>query len=107
MIASWAWLGTALLATATGQLVFKQASMRRSLVLTVLAVAAFGMATLSNFFALHGLSIATVYVSTAFSQLIVVMFSLLIFRERYSFRQWAGLGLILVGVIVFNSSAFS
>ena len=106
MTAAWAWLAVALLATAIGQLVFKHASLRRSRSGTIAAAAIFCVAPVASFLALRQLSIATVYVSTALSQIIVVMMSLELFQERYSGRQWAGLALILAGVVIFNMGAF-
>lgn len=98
----WAWLALSLVATATGQVVFKLATERRSRKMTAAAVGVFCIAPPASFFALHGLSLATVYVSTAITQIMVVLVAILFFGERYSASQWAGLGLILAGVVVFN-----
>jgi len=99
---AWGWLLIALVATAAGQVVFKHASERRSRPMTVAAVALFCFAPPASYFALNTLSLATVYVSTAITQLMVVVVAMLCFGERYSTVQWAGLSLILAGVIVFN-----
>lgn len=107
MTAGWLWLALALLATAVGQLVYKYASMQQSWRLTVLAVAIFCIAPVGAFMALHSLSLATVYVSTALSQLLVVLGSMALFRERYRLRQWLGFAAILAGVMVFNFKAFT
>jgi multidrug transporter EmrE-like cation transporter len=104
MMGGWGWLAAAIIATAAGQLVFKQASTTRSRRLTVVAVALFCLAPPAAYMALHHLSLATVYVSTAVSQLIVVIVSLTVLHESYSARQWAAFTLILAGVILFNSS---
>ena len=107
MTAAWSWLAVTLLATAIGQLGFKHASLRRSRRETIAAAAIFCAAPIASFLlALRQLSIATVYVSTALSQIIVVMMSLKLFQERYSGQQWAGLALILAGVVIFNLGAF-
>ena len=98
----WSWLAIAIAATACGQLLYKHASVTRSRMFTLYAIIAFCIAPVAAFMALHSLSLATVYISTAISQLIVVLASMLLFGERYDHRQWAGLGLILTGVIVFN-----
>jgi drug/metabolite transporter (DMT)-like permease len=92
----------ALLATALGQLLYKGASMRGSRVRLAGAIAFFCIAPLAAYMALHSLSLATVYVSTAISQLIVVFGSMASFGERYGSRQWLGLAFIVAGVIVFN-----
>lgn len=105
MTTAWAWLALALAATAAGQLVYKHASMARSRKMTILAIVIFCLAPPASFLALRHLSLATVYVSTAISQLCVVLTSMALFHERYSRRQWTSLALILAGVIIFNSSA--
>jgi multidrug transporter EmrE-like cation transporter len=98
----WAWLAVAIAATAVGQLLFKHASVTRSRPFTIYAIGAFCIAPVTAFMALHFLSIATVYVCTAISQVIVVLASMALFGERYDNAQWGGLGLILAGVVVFN-----
>lgn len=99
---AWIWLGLALAATAVGQILFKYASARRSLAFTLAVIACFGVATLSAFMALQVLSLATVYVSTAICQVVVVLAAMVLFGDHYRPRQWAGLTLILFGVVVFN-----
>jgi len=101
-IAGWLWLGLALAATAVGQLVFKQATVRHSRVGLVVAIATFCVAPPASFMALHQLSLATVYVSTALAQLAVVLGSIALFGERYATRQWIALALIFAGVVTFN-----
>lgn len=104
-MSGWTWLAVAIVATAVGQLFYKRASTARSRRLTVVAVGFFCLAPPSAYMALQQLSLVTVYVSTVISQLIVVMVSLTLFRERYSPRQWMALALILAGIIVFNARA--
>lgn len=101
-MSGWLWLSLGIAATACGQLLFKHARMRLSRNFTLAAIAVFVGASLSMFMALHSLSLATVYVCTAISQLLVVLASMLLFKERYVAQQWTGLGLILAGVILFN-----
>lgn len=96
------WLGLALAATAVGQLIFKRATVQRSRVLMAIAVASFCLAPPASFMALHRLSLATVYVSTALAQLAVVLGSIAFFGERYAPRQWIALALIIAGVVTFN-----
>lgn len=98
----WGWLAIAIAATAAGQVLFKHASIAHSRKFTFGAIAAFCLAPIGAFLALHSLSLATVYVCTAISQLLVVMASMVLFGERYDHKQWTGLALILIGVIVFN-----
>lgn len=101
------WLALALLSTAVGQLLYKHASVKQSRAALIGAVASFCLAPPASYMALHSLNVATVYVSTALAQLAVVLASMFFFHERYSRRQWAGLGLILLGVIIFNKNAIS
>lgn len=68
-----------------------------------MALVMFGVATLAAFMALKVLSLATVYVSTALAQLMVVLASMRLFGERYQHKQWVGLALILGGVLLFNT----
>jgi multidrug transporter EmrE-like cation transporter len=98
----WSWLALALLTTALGQLLYKSASLHASRARLGAAVASFCIAPVATYLALRGLSLATVYVSTAISQLIVVFGSMAFFGERYASRQWLSLALIVAGVIVFN-----
>lgn len=101
-MSAWLWLALAILATAAGQLLFKQASVRRARALTLLAIVSFCVAPAAAYMALRDLDLATVYVSTVLSQLLVVLASLLWFGEHYRRRQWLGLALIVAGVLVFN-----
>ena len=98
----WGWLALALLATALAQLLYKEASLRGSRIRLGAAIACFCIAPVASYLALRSLSLATVYVSTAISQLLVVFGSMVTFGERYGFRQWLGLTLIVAGVIIFN-----
>lgn len=99
---AWVWLGLALLATAGGQVLFKYASVARSRPALIAAILVFCFAPPASYFALKELSLATVYLSTALAQLAVVVASMLLFDERYTRIQWAGLSLILIGVVIFN-----
>lgn len=98
----WIWLAVALLATAAGQVLFKYASNRRSKRLLIATVLLFCLVPPTSFLALRGLSLGTVYVSTALAQLLAVVAAMVLFGERYSRFQWIGLALILFGVGIFN-----
>jgi multidrug transporter EmrE-like cation transporter len=102
----WIWLGVALVATAAGQVLFKYASSRRSRPLVIATILLFCLVPPASFLALRGLSLATVYISTALAQLLAVGAAMAVFGERYSRFQWIGLALILFGVGVFNFPAF-
>lgn len=97
------WLAASLVSTAVAQVAFKAYFRRRDLAVLALAVAMFLLVPWTTYQALHGLTLATVYVATAASQLLVVVMSLLLLGERYTRRQAVGFCLVLAGVILFNA----
>lgn len=102
----WIWLVVALVATAAAQVLFKYASSRRSKWPMIATIGLFCLVPPASFLALRGLSLATVYISTALSQLLAVGAAMTVFGERYSRAQWVGFALILLGVGVFNFPVF-
>lgn len=96
------WLAASLLCTALAQLSFKAYFRSRYRPWVVLAIAMFGLVPYTTYQALRELPLATVYVATAVSQLLVVVASLGMLGERYSSRQWMGFGLVLAGVLIYN-----
>jgi drug/metabolite transporter (DMT)-like permease len=97
-----AWLGASLLSTALAQLAFKAYFRSRRVAWLAATIALFALVPYTTFRALQGLPLATVYVATTISQLLVVGASLALMGEHYSRRQWAGFGLVLAGVILYN-----
>lgn len=96
------WLVMAITSTAFAQVAFKLYFKRRATGYIVLAVAFFLLVPYATFNALKGLSLATVYVATAASQLMVVALSLSFLGEKYRLRQYVGLVLVLAGVVIYN-----
>lgn len=98
------WLSIALVSTALAQFAFKlyfhKRERRR---LLAIALALFVAAPYATYRALEELSLATVYVATAASQLLIVALSLTILREKYTLRQYGGLVLVLTGIVLYNT----
>jgi multidrug transporter EmrE-like cation transporter len=71
------------------------------------AAATFCLAPPASFFALKELSLGTVYISTAITPVLVVVAAMCFFGEKYSRLQWAGLSLIMAGVVALNLKTIS
>lgn len=96
------WLALSLAATALAQFSFKLYFRHRRLFPLACAVGLFLAVPFTTYQALRGLTLATVYVATAASQLLVVLLSLVFIGERYSPRQYLGFALVLGGILIFN-----
>jgi drug/metabolite transporter (DMT)-like permease len=96
------WLALSLSCTALAQVAFKSYFKRRSNLALAAAVGFFLLVPFTTYQALKGMSLATVYVATAASQLLVVLISLAFMGEHYSRRQYLGFSLVLAGIIVYN-----
>lgn len=96
------WLAISIVCTAAAQTAFKLYFRSRSFWPLCGAVALFLVVPITTYHALRGLPLATVYVATAASQLIVVLLSLIFMGERYSRRQYLGFGFVLVGIAIYN-----
>lgn len=97
------WLTVSLACTALAQVAFKVYFRRHRRDVLAAAIILFLLVPWTTYQALHGLSLATVYVATAASQLLVVLLSMSLLGERYSLRQTLGFCLVLAGVILFNA----
>lgn len=96
------WLVICVVCTAAAQTAFKFYFRSRSLWSLCGAIALFLLVPVTTYNALKGLPLATVYVATAASQLIVVLLSLAFMGERYSRKQYLGFGFVLVGIAIYN-----
>lgn len=96
------WLAVSLGCTALAQLAFKLHFRTRARLPLFCAIGLFLMVPFTTYQALRGLELATVYVATAASQLLVVLVSLALMGERYSPRQYLGFALVLSGIVIFN-----
>ncbi len=96
------WLAIGIVCTAVAQTAFKLYFRSRRLWSLCGAIALFLLVPIANYNALKGLPLATVYVATAASQLIVVLLSQVFMDERYSRRQYLGFGFVLAGIAIYN-----
>jgi drug/metabolite transporter (DMT)-like permease len=96
------WLGASLLCTAAAQIAFKSYFRTYRWWTLVGTIGLFLLVPYTTYNALRGLPLATVYVATAVSQLLVVLLSLLLMGERYSPRQYIGFALVLFGIVIYN-----
>ena len=97
------WLAASLLSTAAAQITFKLYFRARRWWMLAATIALFLLVPYTTYNALRGLPLATVYVATAISQLLVVLLSLALMGERYTPRQYLGFALVLLGVVVYNT----
>lgn len=96
------WLSLSLACTALAQVAFKLYFGRRDMRVLASAIGLFLLVPYTTYNALKGLPLATVYVATAASQLLVVVISLVFMGERYTSRQYLGFALVLAGIVVYN-----
>ncbi len=96
------WLSASLLCTALAQLAYKAFFHSRRWSWLTATIALFALVPYTTYRALQGLPLATVYVATTISQLLVVGVSLALMGEHYSRRQWFGFSLVLGGVLIYN-----
>lgn len=97
------WLALSLGCTALAQIAFKLYFKSRKWWVLAATVGVFMLVPFTTYNALKGLPLATVYVATAASQLLVVLLSLAFMGERYSTRQYFGFVLVLAGIVLYNS----
>lgn len=92
----------ALLLTAAGQVLFKRYHHTRRPWDRRLAVALFVAVPVINFVSLRGLSFGLVYMSTAATQVLVLLMSHLFLGERIPPRALPGIALILAGIVLYG-----
>ena len=102
MIFSIVALVASLTCTAAGMVTFKQyyRSGKRSDL--VWAIVLFAGVPITTFFALRGLSLGFVYMSTAVTQVLVLAMSHFFLGERIPRRALPAIGLILVGIVIYG-----
>lgn len=97
------WLALSIVCVAIAQVLFKAYFNRRQWQVLACAIGFFVIVPYTSYHALKGLPLATVYVATAASQLLVVLISLTLMGERYSARQYVGFLLVLAGMVIYNA----
>lgn len=92
----------ALLLTAAGQVLFKHYYRTRRPWDRYLAVALFVAVPAINFVSLRGLPFGLVYMSTAGTQVLVLVMSYFFLGERIPARALPAVGLILAGIVIYG-----
>jgi len=88
--------------TATGQLLFRMHFLRSRRTYLVAALGTFLTVPLFSYLALRNLSLAFVYMSSAFTHVLVPILSRVFLDERIGARKALSIALITLGVITFN-----
>tara|TARA_R110001592_G_scaffold352942_1_gene651413 strand:+ start:2883 stop:3203 length:321 start_codon:yes stop_codon:yes gene_type:complete len=92
----------AVLSTALGQLFFRMYFLKTQKRYIYSAFASFVIVPLLNFLALKNLTITVVYMSTAVTHILVLLFSFVSLKEKLSMNQGISVTLIISGIIIFN-----
>jgi multidrug transporter EmrE-like cation transporter len=97
----WSALVAGLVFTAAGQVQFKHYYTTRRRLDLFSALALFGLVPVVNFLALRGLSFGLVYMSTAVTQVLVLVMCWVFLGEKLQRSSLPGVALILAGIIVY------
>jgi len=95
-------LPVSLIAVAVGQLLFKMHCLRRRKLLLFLSFCAFILGPVFSFLALHHLSLSVVYMSTALTNVLVLVLSRIFLHENITGRHMVSMGFIVAGIVIFN-----
>ena len=95
-------LSLAVLFTALGQVLYKLSFVYNKRYYLALAVLAFVFVPLFNYRALMDLTIDIVYLSTSFIMVLVMLFSVILLKERIYKQQIYGAIFIVLGIILYN-----
>lgn len=88
--------------TAGGQVLFKRHYLHHRRLDLLGALAMFGLVPLINFVALRGMSFGFVYMSTAATQILVLLMCRVFLGEKLGRDALPGILLILAGIIVYT-----
>jgi drug/metabolite transporter (DMT)-like permease len=99
--AGWLALAGALLSTAQAQLSYKLYFREKRRTHLVVAIACFVGASVCSYFALRSLTIGMVYMSTAFTQVLVVGLAHWVLGEPFTRDHGVAMALIVLGIVVY------
>lgn len=102
MIGYWIALGVALTTTALGQVVLKIFAKTNRRLHFFVAIAFFVLAPCSSYFALRGLGIGTVYMSTSITQVMVLLLAWRLLQEQVTRDHLIAMALIIGGLILYT-----
>lgn len=94
-------LGLALVTTAISQFFLKLYHVKQNRLYILMAICLFSITPVFTFTALRELSLSTVYVSTAITQVMVLFLAKQFLNEKISTNQIKGVALILFGIVIF------
>lgn len=92
----------AIVLTAGGQVLFKRYYQQHHRLYLLGALAMFGLVPLTNFVALRGIPFGFVYMSTAATQILVLLLCRIFLGEKLGKDALPGIALILAGIIVYT-----
>jgi drug/metabolite transporter (DMT)-like permease len=99
---AWVALSGLILSTSFGQLLYKMYFSRKKLSILMAAVFFFLFAPLCSYVALQELTIGTVYMSTAATQIVVLAASGIVLKERLHPHHFVAALFIVAGIVLFN-----
>lgn len=97
----WFSLVGALSGTAMGQFFYRYYFIKKNFVWLFFAVSFFLMVPLFSYFALKGLSLGVVYMSTGLTQVIILVMSKYFLEEDVGIKKIMSVGIIVFGVVVY------
>lgn len=100
---AWIELAGALTATALAQLCYKVYFVRRKRIYIGAAIALFVMVPPLAYLALTHLGVGIVYMSTALTQILVLVLSRFVLKERIGYSHAAAMALIVAGVVLYSA----
>ena len=98
---AWLFLLGSVLFTVVGQLVYKQYSINKRMLLLIGGVGLFSLAVPCTMWAVRDLGIGMVYVGSSLSYVLAPLLGQIFFAEQVTIRQWGYFGLIMLGVGVY------
>lgn len=100
-IVPWIFTALAVSLTAVGHLCYKTFSKNQKIVFLGLTVAFFISVPIFNFLALKGLTVAQVYLCTAFVPALTTFGAALFLDEKVTRHHLIGLALVIVGTLIY------
>jgi drug/metabolite transporter (DMT)-like permease len=98
----WLALGTSFLATAWGQVIYKLFSQTRRKWFFAAAMSLFVVAQLANYLALHRLPIGTVYIGTGITQVLILILSMVVLKEKITRDHILAALLVVSGLVLYS-----
>ena len=104
---AWIGVGITILGTVSGQLTYKLFSLNKKKTFLLLAIGSFGIAQLTNYFALREIPIGIVYMMAASNYVIILFASKIILKENINRTQIYAVALIVCGILLYGVGYFT